>query len=294
MTTWSEEDLQRIDRQYAQAGVAFHARPLRAAMDILGSQFVMGVGGNPEVEQIAEMYRRLFPQVDRIWPGLGIGLAASVDDVRRVTVAVVFGTCAVSVHEALGFNSHEEWARWCRNDRIVAACSSFAFADLYDLTYGIDEIDRNSPSAEYWKLALSNLEDVTNILATGFSVTSVIQPICLAAELAMKASLIHMGVDPAALARRDVGHKHEILAGRMTKLRPHRDDPFVRRIAAELPDYVQSRYQSAGLNRLSVVKLALGVQFMAASAVRRIGSRDVASAMEQDSWPGPRQLAFYV
>ena len=99
MTTWTDRDLLRLDAEFAQFGVAMHTRPMRAAMAVLGSGFVMGVLGNPDVDRVMEDYRRLFPQVDEAWPGKGVGLAASVDTVRKVTVAVIFGTCLVSIHQ---------------------------------------------------------------------------------------------------------------------------------------------------------------------------------------------------
>ncbi|MFB9075759.1 hypothetical protein ACFFX0_33245 [Citricoccus parietis] len=74
--------------------------------------------------RVMEDYRRLFPQVDEAWPGKGVGLAASVDTVRKVTVAVIFGTCSVSIHNGLGLEAHEEWIRWCRGDAAIAACSA--------------------------------------------------------------------------------------------------------------------------------------------------------------------------
>lgn len=43
-----------------------------------------------------------------------------------------------------------------------------------------------------------------------------------------------------------------------------------------------------------VVKLALGVQFIAASAARRGGDQDFADEMEHEQWPGPRDPGFYV
>lgn len=286
---WTDDDLLRLDARYAEAGIPFHARPLRAAMDLLGNRFVIG-GGNTEVHAITQAYSRLIPEVNTTWPGKGIGLAASIDRVRKVTVGVVYGKTAIIPEKALGFDNHEEWSRWCRNDPTIAASSCFAFADLFDLTYGIDELRHSSPvAAEYWHLALSNLEDVANVLSSGFSVSSVLQPICLTAELAMKANLIHSGIDPKALSNRDVGHRHAVLARRMREASPHRDDEMVAAIATALPDYVSSRYQAAGLTRLNVVNLALGVQFIAASSIRRLTSRDLAREMEQSEWPGPRK-----
>lgn len=292
MTDWTEDDLLRLDARYAKAGIPFHARPFRAARDLLGQGFVLG-GTNTELQAITQAYRRLIPEVDTAWPGKGIGLAASIDRVRKVTVGIVYGQVAISPEKGLGFNNHEDWSRWCRNDPAIAASSYFAFADLFDLTYGLDEVRHSSPvAAEYWHLAMSNLEDVANILTTGFSVASVLQPICLTAELAMKANLIHSGIDPKTLSYRDVGHNHTVLAQRMRDAKPHRDDERVAAITAELPDYVNSRYKAAGLSRLHVVRLALGVQFLAASSIRRLTERDMAAEMEQSEWPGPRKPFF--
>src|SRR3546814_7640777 len=79
MTTWTDRDLLRLDAEFAQTGVAMHARPMRAAMSILGSSFVIGVLGNTNVDRVIEDYRRLFPKSAEAWPGKGVGLTASVD-----------------------------------------------------------------------------------------------------------------------------------------------------------------------------------------------------------------------
>lgn len=293
MSNWTDQDILRLDAEFARAGIAMHARPLRAAMSILGGNFAIGVFGTPDVERIVQAYRRLFPHVDQAWPGKGVGIAASVDTVRKVTVAVIYGTCSISLHGGLGFETHEQWLRWCRNDPTIAACSAFAFADIYDLIYGVDGRTAQSPT-DYWRMALSNLEDVANILPGGFSVDSVLQPICLTAELSLKAALADLGVDPRTLAGRGVGHNHGELARRLASHHPHRDDAIVAAVAAALPNYVDSRYRAAGLTRLTVVQLALGVQFIAASAARRVGDRDFARDLEQDTWPGARRPDFYV
>lgn len=292
MIKWTDEDLLRLDRRYAEVGVPFHARPMRAAMDLLGSGTVLDVLGSPDFQEIESAYRRLIPEVNTIWPGMGTGLATSIDRVRKVVVAIVYGQKAVSVDEGLGFSSREEWLIWCRNDRSIAAGTAFALADLFDLTYGLDELQQSNSATKYWQMALSNLEDVTNILASGFSVASVLQPVCMTAELAIKGTLVYLGDDPKTLGRRDIGHRHTVLAERLARMRPHRDDALIASIVSKLPDYVSSRYDGTQLTRLDVVRLALGVQFIAASSVRRITNCDFALELERDQWPGPREPYF--
>ena len=108
MDNWSKDDLLRLDSIYAKAGVPFHARPLHAAMDLLGQGFTLG-GDDSRIRSITQAYKKLIPEVDTIWPGKGIGFAASVDRVHKVTVAVVFGSQAITTDKALGFDSSKEW-----------------------------------------------------------------------------------------------------------------------------------------------------------------------------------------
>ena len=44
MGTWTDDDLLELDAKYAAEGIAFHARPLRAAMDVLVSCHSSNVG----------------------------------------------------------------------------------------------------------------------------------------------------------------------------------------------------------------------------------------------------------
>ncbi|WP_421566328.1 hypothetical protein [Ochrobactrum sp. EDr1-4] len=147
MTAWTEDDLQKLDVKYANEGVHLHQRPFRAAMELLGSAFALGVGGNPEVQKITAAYEAIFPETNASWPGAGIGLAASVDRVRKVTLPVVFGTCAIETWQATGFKSAEEWWDWCRKDHDIGSQSSFALADLHDFAYGLNEVQQGCTEA---------------------------------------------------------------------------------------------------------------------------------------------------
>lgn len=90
------------------------------------------------------------------------------------------------------------------------------------------------------------------------------QPIYMVAEPSQKAALVKNGADATATD-----------------------------IVAHLPPYVASQYAPTGLNRSKVVRLALGVQFLAASTVRRFGTRGLAAKMEVGDWPAP-QCPFFL
>ena len=289
MPIWTLEDLRQLDIKYAEEGIHVHQRPFRAAKEILGSAFVMGPGRNPEIKRVMDTYADMMPEVETSWPGAGIGLAAAVDQARKLTFPVVFGGVSLQPWQMAGFSSEKEWWTWCRQDPAIVGDVALAVADLHDLIYGLSEVEQNNPAAvTLWRMAQSNLEDVANTLPTTFSHDSVIQPICMVAELSMKAVLVWDGVDPESFRKGKNGHNLASLACRMAQARPHRDDPRIDAVVKGLPPYVGSRYKPAGLKRLQVVKLALGVQFIAASSLRRITGTDLARKMEDDDWRGAR------
>ena len=138
-------------------------------------------------------------------------------------------------------------------------------------------------------MATSNISDFANTLPGTFSVDTVLQPICLSAELSLKAAIVQAGGDAEGFRQRG-GEGHDLvrLAGRLAHETPHRDDGRIAQVVAAMPPYVDNRYAPAGLTRLQVVRLALGAQFVAAATVRRHSSRDMAGQFNQSDWPAPR------
>lgn len=285
---WTLDDLRRLDKKYAEEGVHVHQRPLKAAIDILGTGFNFDLFNDPEVQHIIDAYTAMIPEVETSWPGAGIGLIASMDQVRKITFPILYGKNVLKVWRIAGFLSNEEWWEWCRKERAIAAEVSFAIADIHDFTMGLNEIeDCTSEALILWKMSRSNLEDIANTLPNSFSHDSIIQPICMVAELSFKAGLVWSGVDLNTLKGKN-GHNLNYLAQAMMDQKPHRDDRQIKAVIDNLPPYVASRYKPAGLKRLQVVRLALGVQFIAASTLRRITNSDLAIQMESEGYPGSR------
>lgn len=274
----SDVDILRIDERLAKEGVPFHARPLRAAMQLLGAEFTIGFG-DKRVAAITAAYERLIPEVKSTWPGMGTGLFASIDRVRKFTVGVVMGTPHIPIYEGLGFTSPSEWFTWCRGNRAIQARSAFAFADMFDLVYGTDSAGCKSARA-FWSLAAGQIKLVAEGLSQSGSVGSaILQPICLSVELATKGSLLHLGVPESELKNK---FKHDLvaLAREVAVRKPHRDDPLLLAAVEKFPDYVGGRYAQTGLTRLQVVSLALDAQFIAATSVRRLSDYDMSAQVE--------------
>lgn len=290
MVDFTDQDLIRLDAQFAEEDIPFHARPLAAAEAILKSGFNFH---DPRLKAICDAYEKLFPETRSTWPGMGTGLVASVDRVRVVTTSVIFGQVNLTPSSALGFSDDQEWIAWCRGEPRIQIQSTFAFADIYDFAYAVDDLRSYEDTKAFtlWCNAAAQLATTASHLASsGNPGDAVLQTIGLAAELAIKGSLLHLGMTEKELSYKPYGHNYVALAEKLIELRPHRDDPVVLHCLQQLPDYVQSRYNSSNLSRLQIIQLALGTQFVAASAVRRIATRDIAGQVEQHFGPRARHL----
>lgn len=295
VASFTDEDILRLDERYVIANIPFHARPLQAAQEILGEAFIMGVQGNSPVNEICRAYARLVPEVNYTWPGVGTGLVASLDRVKKVTVGVTFGTVQITVDQGLDFSDADEWQTWCRHNQRIAARSSYAFADMHDLVHGINSVEssQSSNTKVFWGLAAEQLRLCAESLSQSGAVSSpILQPICLTAELAMKGTLLHLGVTEADLKNPKLfGHDLIKLGQKITSLCGHRDDDLMLKAVGQFPNYVADRYRETSLSRLEIINLALDAQFIAASAVRRVSGEDLALQMEIYG-PGSRSHFF--
>ncbi|WP_054878350.1 hypothetical protein [Yersinia similis] len=277
--------INKLDKEYARKGVPFHQRPLQAVMDILNISSVIGAIEHPQFNYIVNIYGQLIPETIVTWPGMGTGLVTSIDRVKSFTMGIAYGCPEINVDRGLGFDSHEQWSSWCRNDRKIVADSYFAYADAYDLIYGIDDLSHsaNPDVIALLDLTASNLEVIAHTLPNTYISGSVIQPICMTVELALKGVLIHLGLSKSEII--NLGHDHTALWESLISKAGHRDDVLIKNIIKRFPDYIDSRYKRSELSRIQTVKLALGAQFIAASTLRRVTQRDLALTMELNNFP---------
>lgn len=293
MANFTDRDLLKLDERFAQEGIPFHARPFHAAIEILGKRAAIAITHNPQFKEIEDAYARLIPEVEFTWPGMGTGLVASVDQVRKVTIGLAFGVVNITIDTGLGFSSYEEWISWCRNDRGIINRSAFAFADMHDLVNGINCYRQQEKTLTFWRLAAEQLRIVAESLSqSGYVSSPVLQPICLTVELALKGTLLHFGIAEDILSKQNKGFGHNLanLGLKMIQECNHRDDILLIRALDRFPEYVKERYQETQLTRLDVITLALDAQFIAASAIRRVSGYDLALQIEDRQ--GPRSIYF--
>lgn len=269
-----------LDERFARAGMPLHQRPLAAAAELLGLKGLDVLVRDPRVAPICRAYEQLMPGAEESWPGMAVGLVAALDRVRPVSLAVGYGMPNVALWQLAGFASEADWALWCRLDHTVAAQGELALADLFDFAYGMDDLHRLGGTGDAWSLwqmAAAFLEDVARILPRAFNVDAVLQPICLTAEMALKAALVMLGMTTEVLQQRRYGHHLKALVTELVARRPHRDDDLLKVCIGRFPDLVNARYSPRGLARLQVVELAQAAQFIAATSVRRHAERDLAA-----------------
>lgn len=248
-------------------------------------------------EAYRQAFRSVFPNAEKTGGWIGYGLAASLDDVRQVTVPLVFGTTAIHVYSLCGFDSHDAWAVWVRGRPAIADQTTFAAFDAMDFAYGVMDYQPSSPDRDgsaFFATARSNLEEIAKRLPESGTYQTLSQNIHLVAETAMKAVLADKGVPDTELRKRTLGHDLEALSARMAELAPQPDDDSLIASLLDLfPNYVAGRYQPDTRSRLQVVRNALAAQFMAASSSRRlVPDRNMCARLAEEGLH--RDASFYL
>lgn len=287
MKKWNLDVLRKIDYRFSLEDIPMHQRPLKAAIEILGSSVSFESLDPIEVKKIVQAYKTVLPEADSSWPGAGIGLISSLDKTKKIVLPLNYGKSSFIAWKIAGFTTHKEYNNWCHNKQNIALGVDYAIADIYDLSMGLEHVkNTNTEAATYWELAQSCLEDLSNALPNLTSNDTIIQSIHMTSELSLKAALIYQGAKIKDIKSHDL----DLLAKKIFSARRHRDDENITSVIHKMPHFVNSRYSSAGMTRLQVVKLAIGSQFIAASTLRRLTECDLSQTIEKVSNTGPRSL----
>lgn len=287
MKKWNLDDLRKIDYRFSSEDIPMYQRPLKAAIEILGSNVLLEDLDPTEVKKIVQAYKKVLPEADSSWPGAGIGLISSLDKTKKIVLPVNYGEFSFTAWKIADFTSREDYNNWCHNKQNIALDVDYAIADIFDFSMGLEQVkNTNAEAATYWELAKSCLEDLSNALPNLTSNDTIIQSIHMTSELSLKAALIYQGAKTKDIKI----HNLDLLAKKMFSARRHRDDENITSVIHKMPHFVNSRYSSAGMTRLEVVKLAIGSQFIAASTLRRLTEYDLSQTIEKFSNTGPRSL----
>lgn len=289
MVKWSEAELLALDKRFGIEGVSPHARPFRAAMEILKLTTGFSFRNNMEtIRAISADYSKIVPGQPTYSPGLGIGLVASGDAVHLVRVPIVFGQISLQVFQILGFQDKEEWYNWCRRDDEIVWNSIHTSADIWDIAHSIEKVSSSSPEFVFWNNAREQIFAFAAILNSNVDTQSAVQPICIAAELSVKAALVQCGFTENRL-KSEVGHNIANGVTKLNSISAQPEDAELLRIAKAFPKYENTRYEIASLSRLELVKLGIAAQFICASSFRRFGYSNLASKFQTYEAYRPRK-----
>lgn len=289
MTTKIDVDrIYALDEELLRADVPPHARGFKIASRLMKDAGFIGYRlDHPQFEAYLKAYNDLFPNADKTGQWVGFGIVASMDDVRMVTVPLIYGSPVIHVHELCGFKTHDEYAMWVRGRTEIADKTALAAFDALDFAYGVMDYHKantaNDGSA-HLATALANLEEVAKRLPESGSYQTLAQCIHLVAETSMKAVLKNHGVEDRELRGRSLGHNLEKLAARLAvECARVKDDVIIAELVGDFPDYVAERYAPTTRSRLDVVRNGLAAQFIAASCTRRlVPDRDTSGIVESD------------
>lgn len=279
--------MERIDKNFIRVmddklideDLHLHQRPFRIVAEWMTLHGLEGDFLDERIwEPLMEDYRKLYPTGDFSMPGLLQAGVAIRDRVYPVSINVGYGTFSIQPLEMIQI-SRPELESIFINYPDQGWKALYGVCDLWDFAYGIDDLgSQRTLGVQHLKNAQSAIASTTSILSQTLDTDSAVQTCCLAAELAMKGVLLHLGVDSKTV----IGYSHNLRksAEKLAELRPSGNDTRLLDACKLFPNYVNSRYDDHGLTRIKLVELAMRAQFVAAEAVRRISNRNLAGEVE--------------
>ena len=270
------------DRELIKADLRLHQRPFHVALAWIKEQaFSEPLLDDAIWKPLMSIYRGLYPSGDFSMPALFEGGVALRDRMYTVRVNVAFGQLAIDPVDCIEIPKQElEVIYKLEPEQFWMAF--YSVGDVIDFAYGTDDLSHTGGAAyELLSNARSSIAATARILQGDLDIDSAVQSACLAAELAMKGALAHLGWAEARY--RKLSHRLSDGAGALIKERPRRSDAQLGVACAAFPDYVGTRYKSHGMTRRGLMMLAMRAQFVAADAVRRVTQRDFGSQLEADN-----------
>ncbi|MEL7232612.1 MAG: hypothetical protein AAGJ85_08900, partial [Pseudomonadota bacterium] len=157
-----------LEEKFMREGVEPHLRSYRVAQQLMADLGILSYRlDDPRVKEFLAAYGKLFPNAGKTGGWVGYGIAAVFDDVRKITVPYLLGKVAVHAHNLCGFDTHEQWAVWCRGDEQIATASAAAAFDALDFAYGVMDYSKPDPARDgsaFLETAKSNLEEISKSL----------------------------------------------------------------------------------------------------------------------------------
>lgn len=287
MKTIDAEFVRKVDDDLVAKNLKLHQRPFHVAMAWMKAENLSGDLFDKSIwDPLMEIYRDLYPSGDFSMPAMLQGGVALRDQMYPVEVAVGYGTVSINPIDCIKIPRAELEVIF-KHYPDQGWRAFYGVADLWDFAYGVNDLSHGAGDApQLLANAQSSLAATARILAGDLDIDAAVQTICLTAELAMKGALAARGwTEPQY---RKLSHHLDRLADALIGEVSTAHDDRLRGAVAKFPDYVGTRYASHGMTRAELMTLAMRAQFVAAEAVRRVSSRDLAAQLEADPKTQPR------
>jgi hypothetical protein len=150
------------------------------------------------------------------------------------------------------------------------------FADLFDLSYGRQELGHTRPVNDHCKslmeLSHFQLQAAAAVVTGAYDFRGAVQSALIGTELALKAGLAANGEDENKI--KTYGHILPKAIDSLAAYEPKFDADRVRKVAGTFPPYVANRYSPIQPERREIGHIIMGAQYIASEVMRQLSIRN--------------------
>ncbi len=284
-----------LDKKLIQEGVPLYKRPFYVAqewaktnnfhVDLLDPYFFESI-----VAPAQKIYDNLYLKGNFSFPPILSGGVAIRDIIYSVKVPLAYGKILITPLDLIDIDQNELGMIFTHYPE-EGFQALYSVCDLIDFGYGANDlISMNSPATGFLERTIEQIAAFSNASSNHLPIDAFVQTALLTAELAFKATFIHLG-ESEEYCRKKFSHRHVDMACYLAQKLPAQSDNEILKICKNFPNYVHSRYNSTGLKRFELIKVAMGAQFVAAECTRRITDRNILKSIQAQA-QSPRIYDF--
>ncbi len=225
------------------------------------------------IKLIKQYLAAYYRNSDLLMPPLHVGTFLFRDLFFPVRIPFIIGSPPIDLRKFL-CQATETQASLIFGDRtsLLTFCDQ-AF-DLLDFVYGLKDLGQqdliSSRCVEWWNLAKQQLEAASATSLGSFTKYAIVQNCCVSAELLLKGALLQEGVDEGLLSKssKGFGHNLESMARKACDLKREINSELVLAVVANMPNYIDTRYNEIRLTRVQLGRLIMNTQYLAGEILR--------------------------
>lgn len=272
-----EDYIISIDEELINQGVPLYSRPMGVLARWMRDKGIRGsILDKRLYTPLREAYDRLYPDGDFGTPPMLEGGVGFRDQVFPVRANIAYGTVSIDPKKCIEISDDSLLKIW-RNYPEQVWRSYYVVADVWDFAYGVSDIHGCDEAVALLGNAHGHVTSAARALQAKGDGAAAVQSACLVAELAMKGVLAHKGMSEPD--RRRLNHRLPDMVEKIIAIASSPNDEHLRASAQSFPNFIDSRYQHHGMNKVDLINLMHSSQFIAAEAVRRVTNRNLAAQM---------------